>query len=89
MSALACSCLTPHPGAVGFARMSDVTRLLDRVQAGDPEVAEPLLPLVSGELLAVHDALEKLAQRDPISARTTMRTKSRSSITIECHWKGD
>jgi RNA polymerase sigma factor (TIGR02999 family) len=30
--------------------MSDVTRILDRVQAGDPQAAEELLPLVYDEL---------------------------------------
>ena len=36
--------------------MNDVTRLLDRVQHGDPKAAEELLPLVYGELrkLAAH-----------------------------------
>ena len=36
--------------------MSDVTRILDRAQAGDPKAAEELLPLVYEELrkLAVH-----------------------------------
>ena len=36
--------------------VSDVTRILDRVQQGDPKAAEELLPLVYGELrkLAAH-----------------------------------
>ena len=36
--------------------MSDVTRILDRVQQGDPKAAEELLPLVYEELrkLAAH-----------------------------------
>ena len=36
--------------------MSDVTRILDRVQQGDPQAADELLPLVYGELrkLAAH-----------------------------------
>ena len=36
--------------------MSDVTRILDRVQQGDPKAADELLPLVYDELreLATH-----------------------------------
>ncbi len=43
--------------------MSDVTRILDRVQQGDPKAAEELLPLVYEELrkLAAH----KMAQQPP------------------------
>jgi len=43
--------------------MSDVTRILDRVEHGDPNAAEELLPLVYGELrkLAAH----KMAGEDP------------------------
>src|SRR5215510_12629477 len=43
--------------------MSDVTRILDRAQQGDPKAAEELLPLVYTELrrLAAH----KMAQEKP------------------------
>src|SRR5262245_49519126 len=43
--------------------MSDVTRLLSRIESGDPPAAEELLPLVYDELrkLAAH----KLAQENP------------------------
>lgn len=43
--------------------MSDVTRILSAIEAGDPQAAEQLLPLVYGELrkLAAH----KLAQEKP------------------------
>ncbi len=43
--------------------MSDVTRILDRIQQGDPHAAEQLLPLVYDELrkLAAH----RLAQEKP------------------------
>ena len=43
--------------------MSDVTRILDRVQQGDPKAADQLLPLVYDELrkLAAH----KMAQEAP------------------------
>ena len=43
--------------------MSDVTRILDRVQQGDPQAAEELLPLVYEELrkLAAH----KMANEAP------------------------
>ena len=43
--------------------MSDVTRILDRVQQGDPKAAEELLPLVYDELrklAAARMAQEKL-----------------------------
>jgi len=43
--------------------MSDVTRILDRVQHGDSQAAEELLPLVYGELRKL--AAAKLAQEAP------------------------
>jgi RNA polymerase sigma factor (TIGR02999 family) len=43
--------------------MSDVTRILDRVQQGDPEAAEELLPLVYEELRKL--AAAKMAQQPP------------------------
>jgi ECF sigma factor len=47
----------PHRVAIASsARMSDVTRILDRAQQGDPKAAEELLPLV-------YDELRKLAAR--------------------------
>ena len=43
--------------------MSDVTRILDRVQQGDPKAAEELLPLVYNELrrLAAHKMAQEKA----------------------------
>ena len=43
--------------------MSDVTRILDRVQRGDPQAAEELLPLVYEELRKL--AAQKMAQQPP------------------------
>jgi RNA polymerase sigma factor (TIGR02999 family) len=43
--------------------MSDVTRMLDRVQAGDPHAAEELLPLVYEELRKL--AASKMARERP------------------------
>ena len=43
--------------------MSDVTRILDRVQQGDPKAAEELLPLVYEELRRL--AAAKMAQQAP------------------------
>ncbi len=43
--------------------MSDVTRILDRVQEGDPKAAEELLPLVYEELRKL--AAAKMAQQPP------------------------
>ena len=46
--------------------MSDVTRLLDRAQQGDPNAADELLPLVYDELrklAAVRMANEKPCQK--------------------------
>ena len=43
--------------------MSDVTRILDRVQEGDPKAAEELLPLVYEELRKL--AAAKMAQQAP------------------------
>ena len=43
--------------------MGDVTRILDRVQQGDPEAAEQLLPIVYDELRKLASA--KMAQQSP------------------------
>jgi RNA polymerase sigma factor (TIGR02999 family) len=43
--------------------VSDVTRILDRVQQGDPKAAEELLPLVYAELRKL--AAAKMAQEKP------------------------
>src|SRR5262245_33453609 len=43
--------------------MSEVTRILSAIEAGDPHAAEHLLPLVYGELRKL--AAEKMAQERP------------------------
>src|SRR5262249_20979771 len=43
--------------------MTDVSRILSRIEAGDPAVAEQLLPLVYGELRTL--AAARLAQEQP------------------------
>src|SRR5262245_36404094 len=43
--------------------MSDVTRILEAIDAGDPTAAEQLLPLVYDELRKL--AAQKLAQENP------------------------
>src|SRR6266850_7725834 len=43
--------------------MSDVTRILSQIEAGDPAAAEQLLPLVYDELRKL--AAEKMAQEHP------------------------
>jgi len=43
--------------------LSDVTRILDRVQEGNPKAAEELLPLVYEELRKL--AAAKMAQQAP------------------------
>ena len=43
--------------------MSDITRILDRVQQGDPKAAEELLPVVYEELRKL--AAAKIAQQPP------------------------
>ena len=43
--------------------MSDVTRILERAQAGDPQAADELLPLVYGELRTL--AAAKMAHEAP------------------------
>ena len=43
--------------------VSDVTRILEAVQQGDPKAAEELLPLVYGELRKL--AARKMAQQPP------------------------
>ncbi|MCI0540122.1 MAG: ECF-type sigma factor, partial [Verrucomicrobiales bacterium] len=51
------------PALHSISFVSDVTRILDRVQQGDPKAAEELLPLVYDELrkLAAH----KMANEAP------------------------
>jgi RNA polymerase sigma factor (TIGR02999 family) len=44
-------------------RMSDVTRILERVEQGDPKAGDELLPLVYGELRKL--AAAKMAQEKP------------------------
>ncbi|MBW3600653.1 MAG: hypothetical protein KY475_25745 [Planctomycetes bacterium] len=51
--------------------MSDVTRILDQIQNGDPHAAEQLLPLVELRSLAA----QKLAQEAP--GQTLQATSSR------------
>ena len=46
-----------------MARMSDVTRILDQIQHGDPNASRELLPLVYDELRRL--AAQKLAQERP------------------------
>jgi RNA polymerase sigma factor (sigma-70 family) len=46
-----------------FHAMSDVTHILSQIDAGDPQAAEKLLPLVYGELRKL--AAAKLAQENP------------------------
>jgi RNA polymerase sigma factor (TIGR02999 family) len=47
----------------GFPAMNDVTRILSAIEAGDPQAAELLLPLVYDELRKL--AAQKLAQEKP------------------------
>jgi hypothetical protein len=42
--------LPARPLAVILKRMSDVTRILESIEQGDPHAAEQLLPLVYDEL---------------------------------------
>jgi RNA polymerase sigma factor (TIGR02999 family) len=46
-----------------FSRMSDVTRILSAIEAGDPQAAERLLPLVYDELRQL--AAQRLATEKP------------------------
>ena len=54
--------------------MSDVTRILDAIQQGDPKAAEDLLPLV-------YEELRKLA-----AARLASRTKQTAKPSSPPHW---
>jgi RNA polymerase sigma factor (TIGR02999 family) len=55
--------VTAGAGSVTLAAMSDVTRLLDAANRGDPEAASQLLPLVYDELRRL--AAAKLAREKP------------------------
>ncbi len=46
-----------------MVRMSDVTRILSKIECGDPSAAEDLLPLIYDELRAL--AAAKMAQEKP------------------------
>src|SRR5215471_16455284 len=50
-------------GVAIFIAMSDVTRILSQIEAGDPQAAEKLLPLVYDELRKL--AAAKLAREKP------------------------
>ena len=52
-----------HSCSGTFERVSDVTCILDRVQQGDPQAAEELLPLVYDELRKL--AAAKLSREQP------------------------
>jgi RNA polymerase sigma factor (TIGR02999 family) len=53
----------PAPLCCTLSDMSDVTRILDLIQQGDPHAAEQLLPLVYDELRQL--AAQKMAQEKP------------------------
>ena len=53
----------PLVNALGPASMTDVTRILSQIEAGDPAAADHLLPLVYDELRKL--ATVKLAQENP------------------------
>jgi hypothetical protein len=58
-------------GVVYTGLVSDITRILDRVQRGDPQAAEELLPLVYEELRK--RAAQKMAQQPSRPPRWCMR----------------
>jgi RNA polymerase sigma factor (sigma-70 family) len=53
----------PHAADISYGSMSDVTRILSQIDAGDPEAAEQLLPLVYDELRKL--AAARLAHEKP------------------------
>jgi RNA polymerase sigma factor (TIGR02999 family) len=55
--------MEPSMAARYSAVMKDVTRILSRIEQGDPSAAEQLLPLVYGELRRL--AAAKMAQESP------------------------
>jgi hypothetical protein len=60
--------------------MSDVTRILDAIQAGEPQAASELLPLVYGELRKL------AAQKKGVQTLKVSDTKSSSiagSVTVD------
>src|SRR4051812_25225544 len=57
------SFLSPDSSPRGSAAMSDVTRILSRLEQGDPQAAEQLLPLVYDELRQL--AAARLASEKP------------------------
>src|SRR5215470_10026895 len=56
-------CWPVTPAAIKLALMSEVTRILSAIEAGDPHAAGQLLPLVYDELRNL--AAAKLAQEKP------------------------
>src|SRR5262245_40691372 len=56
-------CWRTASAAVMLERMSEVTRILDAIEQGDPSAAEQLLPLVYDELRQL--AAQRMAQEAP------------------------
>jgi hypothetical protein len=61
--------------------MSDVTRIIDRVQRGDPNATDELLPLVYEELrkLAAHKMANEASGH---TLQTTARSSGRNATTV-------
>jgi RNA polymerase sigma factor (TIGR02999 family) len=70
--------------------VSDATRVLDRVQAGDPKAAQELLPLVYGELrkLAAHRLAGEAQQHTLQPTALVHEAWLRISGDEKRHWNG-
>ena len=74
--------------------MSDVTRILNQIESGDPAAAEQLLPLVYEELRKL--AAAKLAREKPgqtlqataLVHETYLRLLGNEGKTADIHWSG-
>ena len=68
--------------------MTDVTRILDAIQAGEPNAAEELLPLISQELrkpaaqTLAHERPFRDRQRHLVERTAWSRLKSETSMAV-------
>jgi DNA-directed RNA polymerase specialized sigma24 family protein len=65
-----------------FDLMSEVTHILSAIEHGDPSAAGQLLPLVYDELPAVDEALQQLAEEDPLCAEL-VKLRFFAGLTLE------
>jgi hypothetical protein len=82
-----------------FVLMNEITRIFGTIDDGNPQAAAHLLPLVDDDLLALDDAIDRLASKYPDAAELvklrffavmnlseTAESMQVSLRTAKCHW---